>query len=158
MAGFDPSRCTDRTYYCGNGDIPVDLPGTRKLYHQHAKGTPAQCVRIGFGAGKYTEQRSSFPANSLRRIPYVSATVEQNFQNTDPGINNLTDLYDFVAQSSRLAITAFLTACCTSNAGVFNRKSYNAILLFLFDAGYGFRFGDFRFRFGDFRFGDFLRL
>ena len=131
MAGFDPSRCVDRTYYCGNGDIPADFPGGRKLYYQHAKGTPAQCVRIGYGAGKYIEQRSSFPANSLRRIPYVSATIEQNFQNTHPGINNLTDLYDLVAHSSRAAITAFLTVCCTSAGGVFNRKAYNTTLLFL---------------------------
>ena len=138
MNAVNCADCLDPTWYCGNGPIPVNT--NRKKYFQQAHGTRAQCVKIGYGAGKYGALRSQVGPASLMRIPYVDQTTATRFQNTPGpgvppgGITTIALLGAYVQNPvvSPANITAFLTAVSTNGAGVFHRKTFNAILYFLY--------------------------
>jgi hypothetical protein len=125
--GFNFQDCIIPEFWCGNGRIPTNKPNKR----YRRAGTRVECLRKGFGAGKFTEIAKSLPEDSLQHIKYIGPAYETNFRKE--GIKNLTDLVHY----SKMLVTAavlreVLTEVCTRTDGVLDTKAYNSVIAYLY--------------------------
>lgn len=113
------------TIWCGAADAVPAGRGYARV------GTRHECLKKGFGAGKYAEQRRHFPATSLRQIAYIGEVYAQRF--ADVGVNTLAQLAGAVnALPDALAVRAYLVPKLTrAGHGGLDRKAYNSVLLWL---------------------------
>lgn len=125
-------ECYPKTVWCGKGNVP-SRPKSNKVYTR--RGTPYECLRIGFGGGKYSEIKSRLPHGSLQKIKYIGEVYESRFK--DEGIDNLSDLIGEFRYTSFIEKKNLLTRILTREGGGLDTRAYNSVLLFLDDHGVG---------------------
>jgi hypothetical protein len=121
---FDVSKCEIRTFYCGKGNIPEG--STRK-------GNNYECLRRGFGAGKWQERVKNLPAKSLQRIKYVGPKFEKNFK--EKNINNTDQLISKLSIKTKDQKKKILEKIFTRKNNTIDYRGYNNVLLFLHVSG-----------------------
>lgn len=122
---FKPKRCTIPTVYCGN------KKKTPKKYVR--KGTRVECIRKGFGAGKYSERALSLPKYSLQRIKYVGEKYEKRFKNNQ--IHNTKDLLKELGPMTSKNKELILKKILRRKDKKLDGKAYNMVILYLYHNG-----------------------
>lgn len=127
---FDRRKCAIPTVYCGNGDIPKRDYNSDTYYFK--KGTPYECLRVGYGVGSAIERKKTLTNNSLQQIKYVGDVYENNFKGHN--INNMGDLINYAKKYSKtdFAIENLLKNVFTKSNNTLDKKAYNSTLLFLY--------------------------
>ena len=126
---WDPARCVIPTIWCGAADaMPAGRGYTRV-------GTRQECLKKGYGAGKFGEERRHFPATSLRQIAYIGEVYAQQFANA--GVNTLAQLTAAVnALPTANAVQLYLVPKLTrAGNGGLDRKAFNSMVLWLHEHG-----------------------
>jgi len=127
---FKADECAIPKVWCGNGKMPKR---TTKNYYKI--GSRAECVKVGFGAGMYSERKKHLPMSSLQQIPYVGETYEKKFKKI--GIKTKAELRSKMSKKSPTEIEKILKKVFTKKGGSFDRRAYNSTLLFLYQNGVG---------------------
>ena len=131
---FRFSDCAVPTVWCGNGAVPQRDPESDTRYRR--AGTRVECMRKGFGAGKYTEISRRLPAHSLRKIKYLS--VDHDARLRDAGITRLNHLVHYAQTHAPEEINEFLQEIFTQGGTQpLDRKAYNSTLVYLYRHGVG---------------------
>jgi hypothetical protein len=124
---FNKKTCQVPEIWCGDDD---DLPsGYTKV------GSRVECLRRGFGAGKYSEIRKNLPANSLQQIKYVGEKFEKSF--IAIGIKNLTQLKKEMGSKTSSQIKTIISKIATKKDGAMDVRAFNSIILYLYENGIG---------------------
>lgn len=122
---FRAKDCEIPTIWCGKG--------AAKGSKYKGKGTPLQCLKKGFGAGKYTEIKKNLPEDSLQQIKYIGEKYEKKLKNK--GIKNLKELKSFARKSSKTGIEMTLKRAFKNSANKIDYRPYNSALLYLHKEG-----------------------
>ena len=123
-------ECYPRTVWCGKGPVPTQ-PKSNKVYTR--RGTPYECLRIGFGGGNYSEKALHLPQGSLQTIKYIGEVYEERFG--DEGIDTLARLVTVMSAMDGYNKEQLLTRVLTREGGGLDTRSFNSVLLFLDDQG-----------------------
>lgn len=111
---FNPQRCY-LEIWCGKHPKPDNY---KKI------GTPYECLRLGFGAGK----NNDIAYDSLKKIPYITPEREDFLETL--GVFNLMDFLNHVNSFINYRHTkAFLNNLHLTNA------QFNKIVLYLYKSG-----------------------
>lgn len=129
---FNIKKCDIPSIWCGDSKIPKGRNAKQNIYY-YKVGTRYECLKKGFGAGKYNEIRSTLPKNSLRRISYVGKVYEKNFKLS--GISTLNQLESKMKRKSPKQIKILLKKVFTKKGGAFDERAYNSTLIHLYING-----------------------
>ena len=128
---FSLQHCAIPTVWCGNGRRPSQKAGDTTYYTK--TGTRHDCLKKGFGAGKYTEIGKRISQTSLQQIKYVNRKYEKRFQRK--GINNLTELVERCKNLDPQEIRLLLRKMYKNEDDRVDKKPYNATLIYLYQHG-----------------------
>lgn len=132
MPKFNTKTCIIPEFWCGTGEMPKD--SSTKMYRR--AGTKTECLKKGFGAGKYSEKRTGLKETSLQQIKYVGEEYEKRFR--AKGIRTTTKLISEMYGKTSKGIETFLKKIFTRNSTkVVDVRAYNSTLLFLYSHGNG---------------------
>jgi len=121
---FDPKACEIPKIWCGKGNKP-------NTYSK--KGTPYDCMKIGFGAGMHTERKKNISPTSLQNIKYVGETFEKRFVRKK--ITSTTSLLKFATKSSKSQIDGLLREVFIRKSCGLDKRAYNSTLMYLYQHG-----------------------
>ena len=93
------------------------------------KGSPAECIKKGIGAGIYIEKKKNITKTSLQNIPYVGPVFEKNFKKHK--ISTIKKLLDTIEDMTTSQIKKLLTKVFTKSNGQVDNKGYNSTILYL---------------------------
>lgn len=130
---FDIDKCAIPKIWCGKGAPPRRKAGDLKYYHK--TGSRYDCVKVGYGAGKYGERKKHLPSQSLQQISYIGEVYEKNFKKI--GITSTTDLIREVSTRSSREIDGLLKRVFTKKGNILDKRAYNSTLVFLYQHGIG---------------------
>lgn len=122
---FNKEDCYVKKVWCGNGSKPNSKKYTKN-------GTRYECLKQGFGAGKYTEKRSNLPATSLQQISYIGDKHEKSLKRK--GISTTTELVKTMRSMKVEEKEVFLKKTLKSGRK-HDGRAYNNVLLFLYAKG-----------------------
>lgn len=123
---FNPQECTFPTVYCGERAVPQGRQRNGDVYTR--RGTGYECMKKGFGAGSATEKSKSLPRDSLQKIRFIGDRYSERFREIYH-INTISDLRRVPAAN----LDQILRRVCTNSSGAFDARSYNSVLLYLYD-------------------------
>ena len=126
---FNRARCVIPTIYCGKQAVPPANQNYTRV------GTPYECLKKGFGGGKFGEQANNAPANSLMKIKYIGTYLEGKFKAVN--INNMNQLRTYMKGRTAAQKRTQLRNILVNTNGVINQRAYNSVLLWLNDKGIG---------------------
>ncbi len=125
---FDPSLCKIKKIWCGK---TLAIPPS-KANNYYKIGSKYECLRAGFGAGRFSNQ--NLPESSLKNIRYIGKTYDKKFKNL--GINTIDDLVFHLSFLPTISdFEVFLKNILTKKNGIVDLKAYNSMLLFLYNFG-----------------------
>ena len=129
MSNFNPDKCIIPQVWCGDSpNPPTDLDS--KYYK---KGSRYECLKKGVGVGLHKSNKKYLPANSLRQIKYVGQMHEKHFIKV--GINNTNQLIIEMKNKTSKEVENLLIRILTKSDGKLDTRTYNSILLFLYENG-----------------------
>lgn len=132
MTSLDVRKCIEYSVWCGKGPIPSNTTNNKKYYR---KGKPEECLKIGFGAGYYSEVKKNLSLTSLRQIKYVGEKYEKNFRKEK--IGTITTLITKMKKLSAVQKRTFLLKIFKRQGAGLDKRAYNATILFLHTKGVG---------------------
>lgn len=124
--------CAIPVLWCGDDDNIPKRKSKDETYY-YATGTRSQCVKKGYGAGKYETLREGLPKGSLQYIKYVGDKYESNFKKE--GVRNLTELTTRIRSLDSTGIKRLLTKVFTQKGGKLDKRGYNSTLMYLYRNG-----------------------
>lgn len=132
---FNKKACAIPSVWCGDGPMPSSRYKDSIFYTR--EGTRSECVKKGFGAGKYQERNAHLPKTSLLQIKYVGEVYEEKFKKY--GISTTTQLLkEFKSSSaSTSTIEKTLKSVFTKKDNKLDQRAYNSTLLYLYGNGIG---------------------
>jgi hypothetical protein len=131
MRAFDTDLCSIPRVYCGDRDaIPERRIGDDFYYTR--KGTPKECLMVGFGGGMMTERGKTLPQNSLQKIKYIGEKYEDKFKAKN--VQNINDLVEY-ANWNPNNFSDLLAEILVKKNGVVDKKAKNSVLLHLHRKG-----------------------
>ena len=133
MPPFKIDDCAIPSVWCGNGSMPKRKKGDETFYRK--TGDRLECMKKGFGAGKYTERDSHLPAGSLQKIKYVGEIFEEKFKKE--GINTIPQLLKKMGKLTPKNIETILKKVFTRKGGGIDKRAYNSTLVYLYRHGTG---------------------
>jgi hypothetical protein len=128
---FDVDRCSIPTVWCGSKSMPSRKKGEDKYYVR--RGTPHECMKIGVGAGIYSERKKGIPATSLQNIKYVGEVYEKNFMKKR--IRSLNELIKYASTHSSADIKKTLSSVFKKKGGAIDQRAYNSTLMYIYRRG-----------------------
>lgn len=128
---FKYSKCSIPTVWCGNGKMPKKTKTASSYYSK--KGTRAECLKKGFGAGAASERLKTLSKHSLQRIKYVGPTYEERFQ--EHTITNTKAIIAFGKAHTTQQLSDLLHEIFLKSNGVIDKKAFNSTLMYLYDNG-----------------------
>jgi hypothetical protein len=131
---FNKKSCAIPTVWCGDGKMPT---AHKDGMFYTREGTRSECVKKGFGAGKYQERNAHLPKTSLLQIKYVGETYEGKFKRY--GITSTTQLLkEFKSSKANPSmIEKTLKDIFTKKDHKLDQRAYNSTLLYLYGNGIG---------------------
>lgn len=120
-------RCRIPVVWCGNG--PVPRPRGNKRYTR--KGTAHECLKVGVGAGMYSERKKTLPATSVQHIPYIGPVHERNFASNR--IRTLNDLRTRMKSLSKKGKRDLLVRVLQKKGGGLDKRAYNSVIYYLYE-------------------------
>lgn len=131
MHAFDSDMCSIGKVYCGDSDVvPARKRGDDFYYTR--KGTPRECLMVGFGGGAAAERSKNLPRDSLQKIKYVGETYDAAFK--AKGVNNLAELVEY-AKWNKNKFNDMLNEVLTKKNGTIDKKARNSVLLYVYNTG-----------------------
>ena len=127
---FRIKDCAIPTVWCGNGAVPNAIKNNGRYTKA---GTPHECMKKGFGAGKYSERDKNLPKNSLQHIKYVGAVYEGKFQ--AEGITSLVRLKSVMRGKTPAQIRTVLQRVFKKGKGI-DKRGYNSTVFYLYQNGF----------------------
>lgn len=131
MRAFDTDLCSIPRVYCGDRDVVPERVRGNDFYYTR-KGTPKECLMVGFGGGMMSERGKTLPQASLQKIKYVGEKYEDKFKSH--GIQNIKDLTEYANWNSN-KFNELLSEVLVKKNGVLDKKARNSVLLHLHRAG-----------------------
>jgi hypothetical protein len=125
-------KCSIPTIWCGTKNMPQRSLNDEKYYVR--RGTPTECMKIGFGAGMYSEKKKLLQPDSLQHIKYTGDVYENNFKRE--GIKNIPEFIKFISENSEQSIKKLLNRVYKKKGGVLDQRAYNSALMFAYKKGY----------------------
>jgi len=129
---FNINNCFLKTYYCG--DKNKNYPFIEEKTRYTRAGLRSECLKKGFGAGKFTELKRNISRESLLNIKYVGPIFLKKFKSV--GITSIPKLLNFVQTNNINRTRNLLERVFTDKRGTLNKNGYNSVLIFLYENGY----------------------
>jgi len=121
-------NCSIPAVWCGKGNIPSRKHEDEKYYIR--RGTPYECMKVGIGAGIYSERKKDISSHSLQNIKYIGDVYENNFKKEN--IHNLEELLEYMGTHSIPQIKKNLIRVFTKKGGIVDQRAYNSTLMFVY--------------------------
>jgi hypothetical protein len=125
-------KCSLPTVWCGKGEIPARKSTDEKYYVR--RGTPTECMKIGFGAGMHSEKKKLLDPSSLQNIKYTGEVYENNFFREN--IRNIPQFIKFVSENNSSSIKKLLDKVYRKKGGIIDKRAYNSALVFAYKGGH----------------------
>lgn len=128
---MDVERCSIPSLWCGGERMPKYKKGDDKKYIR--RGTPVECMKIGFGAGLYSERKKNLRGSSLQNIKYIGEVYENNF--IKEKIKNIDDLSEYFLNTPVGRIDILLKKVLRKKNGVIDERAFNSVIMFMYRRG-----------------------
>ena len=114
-------ECKIHTVYCGKAPRPP-----RGYSH---KGSSYECLRQGYGAGKWAEKTKHLPLTSLMQIKFINERYQTRFKSKQ--IYSQKSLLEKMNVLTLEQKKNLLKSILTLKSGNLDKRAYNSVLLFL---------------------------
>jgi hypothetical protein len=127
---FKVNKCLIPTIYCGD---KRNMPDKDKDNKYVRKGTRAQCLKKGVGAGIHIEKNDKLPKTSLQNIRFIGKYYEARFKKQK--IKTLKDLIREAKKLDNREIEDLLSKICKNKSKKIDKRAFNSVILFLYRKG-----------------------
>jgi hypothetical protein len=124
--GFNPRNCVEYSLWCGKTEMPRGIKDN-KLYYRN--GSSSECLKVGFGAGIYSEKRRHYAPDDLRQIRYIGDKYTSNLSKIK--IKTTTQLISKMKTLTVQEKQKILQKALTKEGGILDKRAYNSVLFYL---------------------------